>query len=133
MLLCDAATEANGKLYILGAGWTHVLTPDKPVNMALAIVLHVPWEQAGQQHHLEVSLLKEDGQPVLIGDNPIKVQGLVQVGKTAGTRPGSELNAGTALGFSGISLPTGGYIWELLVNGEPSARTRFWVQGPTSE
>jgi hypothetical protein len=132
MLLCDAAVEANGKLYILGAGWTHVLTPGQPINMALAIVLHVPWDQAGQQHQLEVSLLNEDGQPAL-GDNPVKVQGFVEVQRAPGTKPGSELNAGAALTFSGIALPAGGYVWELLVNGEPSARTPFWVQTPATE
>lgn len=133
MLLCDAAEEPNGKLYILGAGWTHVLRPDKPINMALAIVLHVPWEQANRRHELEVSLLTEDGQPALLGDNPVKVQGAVEVRQSLGGKPGDELDAVTAVTFAGISLPTGGYVWELLVNGESSARTRFWVQGPAPE
>jgi hypothetical protein len=133
MLLCDAAEEANGKLYILGAGWTHVLRPDQPINMALAIVLHVPWELADQRHGLEVSLLKEDGQPALLGDNPVKVQGSIEVRQSVGAKPGIELDAVTAITFAGISLPTGEYIWELLVDGEPSARTRFWVPGPAAE
>jgi hypothetical protein len=133
LLLCDAAEEANGKLYVLGAGWTHVLTPNRPINMALAIVLHVPWEQANQEHRLEVSLLDEDGQPVTLGDNTVRVEGVIQVKQTAGTKPGSELNAASALGFSGVSLPTGAYVWQLLVNGESVARTPFWVQGPSPE
>jgi hypothetical protein len=133
MLLCDAAEEANGKLYLLGAGWTHVLTPNRPINMALAIVLHVPWEQANQPHQLEVSLLNEDGQPVPLGENIVKAEGVVQVKQSAGTKPGSELNAASALGFSGISLPTGAYVWQLQVNGEAVARTPFWVHGPVSE
>jgi hypothetical protein len=133
MLLCDAAEEANGKLYILGAGWTHVLRPDQPINMSLAIVLHVPWEQADQRHELEVSLLKDDGQPALLGDKPLKVQGSVEVRQPAGAEPGSELDAVTAITFSGISLPTGTYVWELSVNGESSAKRRFWVRGPSPE
>jgi hypothetical protein len=133
MLLCDAAEETNGKLYILGAGWTHVLKPDVPINIALAIVLHVPWEQAGQRHQLEISLLKEDGQPALLDDNPVKVQGSIEVRQPTGVKPGSELDAVTAITFAGISLPAGGYVWQLLVDGELSARRSFWVQSPLAE
>lgn len=46
MLLCDAADSVNGKLYILGAGWSQLLFPDRPANMSLAIKIAVPWDQA---------------------------------------------------------------------------------------
>jgi hypothetical protein len=94
MLLCDAAEEANGKLYILGAGWTHVLRPDQPINMALAIVLHVPWELADQRHGLEVSLLKEDGQPALLGDNPGQSAGLHRSQTIGGCETGNRTRCG---------------------------------------
>jgi hypothetical protein len=129
MLLCDAAEVVNGKLYILGGAWTHVLTPNQPINMALAIVVHIPWDQANKRHTLEVSLLTEDGPPVLSDDKPVKVQGVVEVGRPAGAKPGSELNAAAALRFDGIALAPGGYVWELSLNGEPGSRTPFWVQG----
>jgi hypothetical protein len=61
------------------------------------------------------------------------VQGSIEVRQSVGAKPGIELDAVTAITFAGISLPTGEYIWELLVDGEPSARTRFWVQGPAAE
>jgi hypothetical protein len=127
MLLCDAAEETNGKLYILGGGWTHLLKPNLPTNMALAIVVHVPWDEAGKQHKLEVSLLKEGGEPVLLGGNPVKVEGAFEVGRAAGVKPGSELAAPIALQFSGLALPPGEYTWELLVNGEPGATAVFGV------
>jgi hypothetical protein len=127
MLLCDAAEETNGKLYVLGGGWTHLLRPNIPTNMALAIVIHVPWDEAGKQHKLEVSLLKEDGEPLLLGGSPIKVEGAFEVGRTAGVKPGRELVAPVAIQFSGLLLPPGEYIWELLVNGEPGAKAPFGV------
>jgi hypothetical protein len=127
MLLCDAAEETNGKLYILGGGWTHLLKPNIPTNMALAILVHVPWDEAGKQHKLEVSLLKEDGEPVLLNGNPIKVEGAFEVGRTAGVKPGRELVAPVAIQFSGLVLAPGEYTWELLVNGEPGATAPFAV------
>jgi hypothetical protein len=127
MLLCDAAEETNGKLYILGGGWTHLLKPNIPTNMALAIVVHVPWDEAGKQHKLEVSLLKEDGEPVLLNGNPVKVEGAFEVGRTAGVKPGRELVAPVAIQFSGLVLAPGEYTWELLVNGGPGATAPFAV------
>jgi hypothetical protein len=97
--------------------------------MALAIVVHVPWDQANRRHELEVSLLTEDGPPVLADDKPVKVQGVVEVGRPAGAKPGSELNAVAALRFDGITLDSGGYVWRLSFNGKPEERTPFWVQG----
>jgi hypothetical protein len=127
MLLCDAAEETNGKLYILGGGWTHLLKPNIPTNMALAIVVRVPWDEAGKQHKLEVSLLKEDGEAVLLNDNPVKVEGAFEVGRTAGVKPGRELVAPVAIQFSGLVLPPGEYTWQLLVDGEPGATAPFAV------
>jgi hypothetical protein len=131
MLLCDAAEEANGKLYILGGGWTHLLTPNLPTNMALAIVVHVPWNETGKQHKLEVSLVK-DGEPFLLGGNPVKMQGAFEVRRAAGTKPGREFTAPVALQFSGLVLPPGEYTWELLVNGEPGATASFGVPEVTA-
>jgi hypothetical protein len=127
MLLCDAAEETNGKLYILGGGWTHLLKPNIPTNMALAIVVRVPWDEAGKQHKLEVSLLKEDGEAVLLNDNPVKVEGAFEVGRTAGVKPGRELVAPVAIQFSGLVLSPGEYTWQLLVDGEPGATAPFAV------
>jgi hypothetical protein len=132
MLLCDAAEETNGKLYILGGGWTHLLKANIPTNMALAIVVHVPWDEAGKQHKLEVSLLKEDGEPVLLNDSPVKVEGAFEVGRTAGVKAGRELVAPVALQFSGLVLPPGEYTWQLLVNGEPGATAPFAVPEVTT-
>ena len=42
MLLCDAAQQQGGKLYILGGGWTTINFQQVPFNMALAIKLAIP-------------------------------------------------------------------------------------------
>jgi hypothetical protein len=127
IILCDAAEEINGKLYILGGGWTHLLRPNQPANVALAMMIRVPLDEADKQHKLEVSLLREDGEPVRLGDNPFKVEGAFEVGAPTGMKPGRELIAPVALQF-GLTLPPGDYVWELRINGEPTAWSSFWVQ-----
>jgi hypothetical protein len=127
MFLCDAAEVSNGKLYILGGGWTHLLRPDQPTNVALAIVVRVPLDEAGKQHKLEVSLANEDGELVRVGDNPVRVEGAFEVGGAAGMKPGREPIAPLALQFT-LALPPGDYVWELFINGTAAARAPFWVQ-----
>ena len=66
MLLADAAQEVNGKLYVLGGGWS-VTGPDLP-PMAIAIKLDVPWSDANAQHAFILELVDQDGRPVAAGD-----------------------------------------------------------------
>ena len=48
ILLADAAEAVNGKLYVLGGGWS--ITGPDPSPMALAIKIEVPWDQSNQPH-----------------------------------------------------------------------------------
>jgi hypothetical protein len=127
IILCDAAEQINGKLYILGGGWTHLLSPNQPTNVALAMMIRVSLEEAGKQHKLEVSLLGEDGEPVLLGGNPVKLEGAFEVGAPSGMKPGRELIAPVALQF-GLALPPGDYVWELRVDDATVTTAPFWVQ-----
>ena len=62
MLLADAAQEVNGKLYVLGGGWS-VTGPDLP-PMSIAIKLDVPWNQSVAPHEFTLELVDEDGRAV---------------------------------------------------------------------
>ena len=64
MLLCDAAQVADGKLYILGGGWS--MTGPDPVPSAVALKIDVDWHEAETSHHWELFLEDADGQPVLM-------------------------------------------------------------------
>jgi hypothetical protein len=130
IILCDAAEVSNGKLYVLGGGWTHLLKPNQLTNVALAIIVRVPMDEAGRQHKLEVSLLKDDGEPVRLGDDPVRVEGAFEVARTAGVKAERELIAPVAVQF-GLMLSPGDYVWELQINGERAAQASFWVQEVT--
>src|SRR5436309_12939176 len=86
MLLADAAQAVNGKLYILGGGWS-VAGPD-PTPMAIALKIEVPWDEANRLHVFTLELLNADGQPVRVptpdGDSQIELRGNFEVGRPAG-------------------------------------------------
>ena len=64
MLLCDAAQVSDGKLFILGGGWS--MTGPDPVPSAVALKIDVDWHEAEASHHWELFLEDADGQPVLM-------------------------------------------------------------------
>jgi hypothetical protein len=126
-LLCDSAEEVGGKLYILGAGWSLIRVPNVPLNMALAILVAVEWSQANERFTLEAALVDDDGQPVNLGDQDVKASGQLEAGRPAGLKPGIDLNLPLAMQFNGISLPPGGYRWEVSIDGTQMTTIPFRV------
>jgi len=114
VVLCDSARVAEGKLYVLGGGWTHVVA-QSPLELALAVVIAVPWGDANRRHPLTVALKDEDGQSI-------------EVGRPPGIKPGIDLNAVMVFRFGGLLLAPGGYVWELTV-GDTTEKAPFWVIG----
>ena len=109
MMLADAAdTPANGKLYILGGGWS--LTGPAPTRFAIAMIIEVPWVETNRKHRLKVDVITADGHPVLIdtleGKQPFpSIEGEFEVGRPPGITPGSPLNIPMALNVGPIQLP----------------------------
>jgi hypothetical protein len=128
MLLCDWAEELNGKLYIMGAGWSQVVA-NQPGSIALGVLLFIPWDQTNRPHNLEINLVTEDGAPVEIEGRPLNITGKIEVGRPVGMRSGSRLEAPMALRFPSIQLSPGRYRFELLVNGVPLAIAPFEAKG----
>lgn len=129
MLLCDYAEEHGGKLYIMGGGWSR-LAANRPTNMALAIKLAIPWNQANTPHELRVRLVTEDGEQVPDDEGkPIELSGKLEVGRPPGLRPGTNLDAPLALTVGPLSLVPCGYRWEFHVDGMPLAQTTFEAIG----
>lgn len=132
MLLCDAAQVADGKLYILGGGWS-ITGPDATPS-AVAIKVEVDWHEAVQPHHWELFLLDADGQPVGIdtpeGKQLIEVRGDFEVGQPEGIPVGSPVDLPLAINIGPLPLEPGGrYTWRLTIDGETDAA---WVLGFTT-
>jgi hypothetical protein len=128
LLLCDHAEAVGGKLYINGGGWNVLLRPGVPVNVSLAILIEVPWDEAGTQHRLRAYLLTEDGELVVAPHGePLAVDGEFAVGRPPGVKPGTTLNTPLAINFNALVLDTGGYEWRLEVDDALVARKPFRV------
>jgi hypothetical protein len=128
MLLCDAAQEIGGKLYILGGGWT-VRQVEPQALMAIALKLAVGWNEANEPLDFELRLVTQDGHPVDPGEGPIVINGRAEVGRPPGVTPGTELDAALALTV-GLPLGAGSYRWEFDVNGQRLAQEPFVVKAP---
>ncbi len=60
MLLCDSAQVADGKLYVLGGGWS--MTGPDPMPSAIALKIDVAWNESGEPHHWSsISRMQTDG------------------------------------------------------------------------
>lgn len=124
LLLCDSADEIGGKLYVLGGGWS-IGPANVPLNMALAILLIIPWDQANRQFKVQAQLMTDDGEHVEVGGQQVVNEGLLEVGRPPGTKPGSGLNTPIVLKVNGLVLEPGGYRWELMVDGTQMATAPF--------
>jgi len=121
MLLADSAQSVNGKLYILGGGWS--LMGPELAPMAIAMLIEVPWDRANRRHTLKLSLVDEDGQPVKlptpIGDQVLELTAEFEVGRPPGLKPGTPLAFPFAVNLGPLPLPLGrGYVWVCSINGE---------------
>ena len=132
VLLCDSAEAVNGKLYVLGGGWTTLYAADRPVSISLAIVIAVPWDRTNEEHQLRIELIDADGTVVRIGEQPVSVMTAFEVGRPPGVKAGSSLNSASAWNFAGVVLPAGGYEFKISIAGEPVASRPFTVVPPPS-
>lgn len=137
VLLADSAQAAEGKLYVLGGGWTDTpLTPDgHTIPHALAVLVHVPWDEATRPHQLTAKLRDVDGHQVEIGDEPEPVEFAMdfEVQQPPDAPAGTALPASFALNMGPLPLRPGRYSWDLCVDDSPlqQADVSFTVrEGP---
>jgi hypothetical protein len=126
VLLCDWAEELNGKLYMMGAGWSRILKV-QPLNVTLGVKVYVPWDQANRKHSISMQLLTEDGDPVSFDDRPVETRGDIEVGRPVGMRPGSDIDAAFVMSFKNLDLGEGRYYWVLEIDGSMIERVTFDV------
>lgn len=128
-LLCDAAQVAEGKLYILGGGWSIHRVPG-PVSMAIAIKIDVPWSEANRGIPFRAELVTEDGEPVRDPDGkPVRVEGSMEVARPPGLRAGTSLDLPLAFRVD-VPLGPGGYRWDFFLDGEKASDISFLVLPP---
>ena len=120
MLLADFAQVSDGKLTVVGGGWS--LTGPEPVPFGIAILIRVPWDQANQRHVMRLELLDADGQPVEMETEEGQQQVVFfddvpfEVGRPAGLKPGTPLDFPVAVNSAPLPLEPGRYEWRLTID-----------------
>jgi hypothetical protein len=128
MMLADSAQIADGKIYILGGGWS-VIGPD-PAPSAIVIKLNVDRHEVDRIHHWELVLEDADGRAVTLGDDmqPVEIRGEFSVGAPDGVPEGAPVDFPIALGIPPLQLaPSSRFQWRLFIDGEtlPGATVAF--------
>lgn len=119
MLLADSAQAVDGKLYVLGGGWT--VTGPKPTRLAIALTLELDPDQVGKQQHLRLDLMDEETGELVPGPEEGYLH--MEVGfvysASEETPAGAPANAVFAfeLGPQQTILPGRRYRWRLTLNG----------------
>lgn len=129
MLLCDYAEVLNGKLYVMGGGWSKVIkNNERPfVNVTIAGMIYFQWNDANHRKNVDISLFTQDGQPVLQNDVPVQLRGPAEVGRPPGLVNGTEIELPIATRFEGLFLDAGRYEWRLSIDDERLATSVFDV------
>ncbi len=136
MMLADSAQIADGKLYILGGGWS-VIGPD-PAPSAIVIKLNVDRHEVERVHHWELVLEDADGRPVTLGDDlqPVEIRGEFSVGSPDGVLDGAPVDFPIALGIPPLDLAKASrFQWRLFIDGEtlPGATVAFSTRAARSD
>ena len=138
MLLADSAQVADGKLYILGGGWS-VTGPD-PVPSAVAVKVSVDAHEFDANHHWELFLEDADGRLVQFetpeGMQAIEVRGDFSASAPVGVPLGTPVDVPIAVNFGPIPLAPGQrFTWRMVIDGEnlPGATASFTTRPLPSE
>lgn len=111
ILLADAAQIADGKLNMLGAGWTIIKTPTGP----FCVVVHtqIPWNLTNTKMPWSLDLLDSDGHPVALDQSQegIHAEGFVESGRPVDLDAGSAIYVPLVFPFLGLPLAPGKYSW----------------------
>lgn len=121
LLLADHAQAADGKLNVIGAGWT--ITGPQPSPFAIGLIFDVPWDRANEEIRFRLELVDQDGNAVEIetpeGLQPVSIEGGFEVGRPPGIKRGTPLTFPAAINMGPQPLQPGGrYEWRLTVDGE---------------
>ena len=122
MLLADYVVVSDGKLTIVGGGWSQ--TGPEPAPFGIGLLIQVPWDQANTPHVFKVELLDADGAPVSFDeddtenedDQSVEFGGEFEVGRPPGLKPGTPLDFPVAVNSAPLPLEPGRYEWRLTID-----------------
>ena len=119
MFLADYAVVSDGKLTIIGGGWSQ--TGPEPASFGIGLLIQVPWDQANTPHSFTVELLDADGAAVVLEapdeeEQAVAFGGEFEVGRPPGLKPGTPLDFPVAMNSTPLPLEPGRYEWRLTID-----------------
>lgn len=131
ILLADSAEVREGLLFLLGGGWS-VVGP-QPQAFAIAGLIEVAWDETNEKHPLAFTIEDEDGTPLLVptpqGDQPIRVESALDVGRPPGAPRGTSFNVPLALPLPPIPWKPGRrYVVRMTIDDAEMDRLTFSVR-----
>ena len=131
IFLSDSAEVREGLLFTLGSGWNEV--GPQPQPFAIAGLLEIDWEETNTRHAIEIVFEDEDGAPLQVptptGNEPLRVTADFEVGRPAGSVPGSTFNMPLAIPIMPVPWTPGRrYVVQIRLDGNQTDRLRFTVR-----
>lgn len=117
LITADAATVSDGKINILGGGWTRITSG--PANFTLVVRIDIPWTLTNQQLPWSLTLVDQDGRSYVPDGNgkPVELAGELQIERHDDSNLGSSFEAPMLFPFLGLPLRPGTYEWVFTVAG----------------
>lgn len=121
MILADYVQASEGKLNVIGGGWT-LINPGLQ-SFGVGLLVDVPWDRLNEKHQFRLELVDADGQSVIgsgpEGDQPVLIEGEFVGGRAPDHTPGTPLTMPAPFNFNGVPLdPAQRYRWQLSIDGE---------------
>ena len=118
LLLADYAKVADGKLDVIGSGWS-MMRAAGPFGFFVAALFQIPWDQTNEQHRFRLELLDADGHGVPTADgDAVRAEGEFEVGRPPGLRQGTPVDAPLVVPFGPLVLDDGRYELRLTIDDE---------------
>jgi len=125
IITADAASVSDGKINLLGGGWTRINAG--PSNFTLVVRLDIPWLMTNQQLPWSLALVDQDGRPYIPdgGDVPVELSGELHLERPTGETQGETSNVPMVFPFVGFPLRPGTYEWVFTL---VSAQSKYGFQ-----
>lgn len=133
VMVADHAEVINGKLYLMGGGWTDLRRPSSvdgqsppPTHMSIVASVLVGWTETNQAHKLDIRVEDSDATIKLA-----ELETVIEMGRPAGIPPGSDQRALLAVN-AGLAFPKPGTYRVLATLGDDTKLATFRVHDLTA-
>ena len=111
IITADAASVSDGKLNLLGGGWTQISSG--PSNFTVVVRIDIPYSMTDQQLPWQLKLVDQDGRTYVPHElsDPVDISGDLHMDRPEHGDIAETFNAPMLFPFVGLPLAPGPYEW----------------------